>query len=187
MRKSPHSAGILQGHQPEFEPWRLGGGRTRARTWDPLIKSQLLYQLSYAPGKTAPAKPCKSRSCSKAIPRCPAMSGENSGHIGIGEGSPETPGRSRSKAPSNALWKAAPPGMERMSPGKRLARNHRSETPLRCRLRRAVEQSGAPRSSRPQAALAIRARIWAKVSSGAAFIGLPSVLGRIQSQESAMF
>jgi hypothetical protein len=25
------------------------GGRTRARTWDPLIKSQLLYQLSYAP------------------------------------------------------------------------------------------------------------------------------------------
>ena len=23
------------------------GGRTRARTWDPLIKSQLLYQLSY--------------------------------------------------------------------------------------------------------------------------------------------
>ena len=28
----------------------LNGGRTRARTWDPLIKSQLLYQLSYAPG-----------------------------------------------------------------------------------------------------------------------------------------
>src|SRR5471032_490622 len=26
------------------------GGRTRARTYDPLIKSQLLYQLSYAPG-----------------------------------------------------------------------------------------------------------------------------------------
>jgi hypothetical protein len=25
------------------------GGRTRARTWDKLIKSQLLYQLSYAP------------------------------------------------------------------------------------------------------------------------------------------
>jgi hypothetical protein len=24
------------------------GGRTRARTWDPLIKSQLLYRLSYA-------------------------------------------------------------------------------------------------------------------------------------------
>ena len=28
--------------------WR-NGGRTRTRTWDPLIKSQLLYQLSYAP------------------------------------------------------------------------------------------------------------------------------------------
>src|SRR5580700_5045749 len=27
----------------------LSGGRTRTRTWDPLIKSQLLYQLSYAP------------------------------------------------------------------------------------------------------------------------------------------
>ncbi len=26
-----------------------GGGRARARTVDPLIKSQLLYQLSYAP------------------------------------------------------------------------------------------------------------------------------------------
>src|SRR3546814_14982380 len=29
--------------------WRKNGGRTSARTWDPLIKSQLLYQLSYAP------------------------------------------------------------------------------------------------------------------------------------------
>jgi hypothetical protein len=27
----------------------LDGGRTRTRTLDPLIKSQLLYQLSYAP------------------------------------------------------------------------------------------------------------------------------------------
>jgi hypothetical protein len=27
----------------------INGGRTRTRTWDPLIKSQLLYQLSYAP------------------------------------------------------------------------------------------------------------------------------------------
>ena len=27
----------------------VGGGRTRTRTLDPLIKSQLLYQLSYAP------------------------------------------------------------------------------------------------------------------------------------------
>ena len=31
---------------------RLVGGRTRTRTLDPLIKSQLLYQLSYAPGST---------------------------------------------------------------------------------------------------------------------------------------
>src|SRR5262245_54635016 len=28
------------------------GGRTRTRTWDPLIKSQLLYRLSYAPPGT---------------------------------------------------------------------------------------------------------------------------------------
>jgi hypothetical protein len=34
------------------------GGRTRARTWDPLIKSQLLYQLSYAPG-LGPKKPLR--------------------------------------------------------------------------------------------------------------------------------
>ena len=27
----------------------VSGGRTRTRTLDPLIKSQLLYQLSYAP------------------------------------------------------------------------------------------------------------------------------------------
>src|SRR5262245_45248692 len=30
------------------------GGRTRTRTLDPLIKSQLLYQLSYAPGSALP-------------------------------------------------------------------------------------------------------------------------------------
>jgi hypothetical protein len=35
---------------------RMNGGRTRARTWDPMIKSHLLYQLSYAPG-TGPEKP----------------------------------------------------------------------------------------------------------------------------------
>ena len=29
------------------------GGRTRTRTLDPLIKSQLLYQLSYAPSGPA--------------------------------------------------------------------------------------------------------------------------------------
>jgi hypothetical protein len=28
------------------------GGRSRIRTYDPLIKSQLLYQLSYAPARS---------------------------------------------------------------------------------------------------------------------------------------
>jgi hypothetical protein len=31
------------------ERCNVNGGRTRTRTLDPLIKSQLLYQLSYAP------------------------------------------------------------------------------------------------------------------------------------------
>jgi hypothetical protein len=31
------------------KPSEINGGRTRIRTLDPLIKSQLLYQLSYAP------------------------------------------------------------------------------------------------------------------------------------------
>ena len=48
------------------------GGRTRARTWDPLIKSQLLYQLSYAPGSPSAGKPAKRASSSKARPGCPA-------------------------------------------------------------------------------------------------------------------
>ena|SRR5579863_993398 len=47
------------------------GGRTRARTWDPMIKSHLLYQLSYAPG-TGPESLRKRASFSKATPRCPA-------------------------------------------------------------------------------------------------------------------
>jgi hypothetical protein len=34
----------------------INGGRTRTRTWDPLIKSQLLYQLSYAPENAARRK-----------------------------------------------------------------------------------------------------------------------------------
>src|SRR5262249_27463356 len=33
-----------------LDPTPLYGGRTRTRTWDPLIKSQLLSTLSYAPG-----------------------------------------------------------------------------------------------------------------------------------------
>ena len=47
------------------------GGRTRARTWDPMIKSHLLYQLSYAPG-LGPENLLKRASFSKAIPVCPA-------------------------------------------------------------------------------------------------------------------
>jgi hypothetical protein len=38
------------GRDGKYQPGgRMGGGRTRTRTLDPLIKSQLLYQLSYAP------------------------------------------------------------------------------------------------------------------------------------------
>jgi hypothetical protein len=61
----------MRRYPTRFEPWRLGGGRTRARTWDPMIKSHLLYQLSYAPG-TGPESLRKRASFSKAIPRCPA-------------------------------------------------------------------------------------------------------------------
>src|SRR6202790_5327592 len=70
-RKSPLFAGQMHGSPVEFDTWRLAGGRTRARTWDPLIKSQLLYQLSYAPG-TGPESLRKRASFSKATPRCPA-------------------------------------------------------------------------------------------------------------------
>src|SRR3954466_11796968 len=50
-----------------------GGGRTRTRTWDPLIKSQLLYQLSYAPEKlAATVVPLERGCCSKAIWLSPA-------------------------------------------------------------------------------------------------------------------
>src|SRR5437660_4481690 len=44
------------------------GGRTRTRTWDPLIKSQLLYQLSYAPGKCRPGRPRGLRPVAKRVP-----------------------------------------------------------------------------------------------------------------------
>src|SRR5438132_957834 len=50
----------------------LLGGRTRTRTWDPLIKSQLLYQLSYAPEMPAAGGPTRAASCSKASSHCPA-------------------------------------------------------------------------------------------------------------------
>src|SRR5437016_9666358 len=50
----------------------LLGGRTRTRTWDTLIKSQLLYQLSYAPEMPAAGGPTRAASCSKASSHCPA-------------------------------------------------------------------------------------------------------------------
>src|SRR3984957_7279253 len=43
----------------------LLGGRTRARTWDPLIKSQLLYQLSYAPGTSPETATARGRRLAK--------------------------------------------------------------------------------------------------------------------------
>jgi hypothetical protein len=44
------------------------GGRSRARTYDPLIKSQLLYQLSYAPPNAGYRR--KRRGFTKAFPAC---------------------------------------------------------------------------------------------------------------------
>jgi hypothetical protein len=55
---------------------RRGGGCTRIRTLDPLIKSQLLYQLSYTPGPLTPSGG-KRGSFSKAAARCPASGGQN--------------------------------------------------------------------------------------------------------------
>ncbi len=52
--------------------WKWSGGRTRTRTLDPLIKSQLLYQLSYAPGSPLAAGAAKPGCLSKGRPRCPA-------------------------------------------------------------------------------------------------------------------
>jgi hypothetical protein len=54
--KSLHSGAINAKGLTKVSTQGLGGGRTRARTWDPMIKSHLLYQLSYAPG-TGPEKP----------------------------------------------------------------------------------------------------------------------------------
>jgi hypothetical protein len=57
--KSSRFVGIAACRNASHEspkPLERLGGRTRARTWDPLIKSQLLYQLSYAPGCLASGK-----------------------------------------------------------------------------------------------------------------------------------
>jgi hypothetical protein len=53
------------------------GGCTRARTLDPLIKSQLLYHLSYAPGLVLTTPSSKLTPSSKAIWPCPASEEEN--------------------------------------------------------------------------------------------------------------
>src|ERR1700719_4570213 len=66
--KLPHSQQLAQ--KPLILLEKLGG-RTRARTWDPMIKSHLLYQLSYAP-ETGRESLRKRASFSKASPRCPA-------------------------------------------------------------------------------------------------------------------
>src|ERR1700687_3381642 len=55
-RQDPRRNGFFSIDDGFRSSGRLGGGRTRARTWDPMIKSHLLYQLSYAPG-TGPEKP----------------------------------------------------------------------------------------------------------------------------------
>ena len=47
------------------------GGCNRARTCDPLIKSQLLYQLSYTPGSRKRARIAAGRSTIKRPPPCP--------------------------------------------------------------------------------------------------------------------
>ena len=49
-RESPIPARLSSDYQEWDGLRRTNGGRTRARTWDPMIKSHLLYQLSYAPG-----------------------------------------------------------------------------------------------------------------------------------------
>jgi hypothetical protein len=50
MRLQTKQTAVPFGSGYKVSQWRAGdGGRSRIRTYDPLIKSQLLYQLSYAP------------------------------------------------------------------------------------------------------------------------------------------
>src|SRR5262245_34008560 len=46
---------------PSASGFEIIGGRTRTRTLDPLIKSQLLYQLSYAPALSSRGPPRRGR------------------------------------------------------------------------------------------------------------------------------
>ena len=42
LAKSPRSGALNAKRLPKVSTQGLGGGRTRARTWDPMIKSRLL-------------------------------------------------------------------------------------------------------------------------------------------------
>ena len=48
MQKFQYGASLVAGPAKMLHVFHESGGRTWARTKDPLIKSQLLYQLSYA-------------------------------------------------------------------------------------------------------------------------------------------
>ena len=117
---------------------RKFGGRTRIRTLDPLIKSQLLYQLSYAPGSRC-GDPRKPACCSKAERGCPAtlpIQKKPRGGPGNKKKPPETwPG---------GFWRAAIIGKEECPP-RPLSRARLSG---RCR-RGAASGSGPPRTARP--------------------------------------
>ena len=56
-------------HVQVAEFFAFCGGRTRTRTLDPLIKSQLLYQLSYAPAPAAAARRRRARVLYQGAPR----------------------------------------------------------------------------------------------------------------------
>src|SRR6267142_2155176 len=60
--EAPCACNLVEISQVPRALWRIGG-RTRTRTLDPLIKSQLLYQLSYAPRcpreRASLPKPCR--------------------------------------------------------------------------------------------------------------------------------
>jgi hypothetical protein len=49
VRLEPNAIAHVEKHPRPPLTSDLTGGRRRTRTFDPLIKSQLLYQLSYAP------------------------------------------------------------------------------------------------------------------------------------------
>ena len=110
----------------------LCGGRTRTRTWDPLIKSQLLYQLSYAPG--ARRRDRWAGCCSKAIRNCPAKAGKTNAIALPAAGTPsrgsrrdpvrtrdqrrKTP-RPSGRPPARAHTNGKPPGGDPAAPVRR--------------------------------------------------------------------